>query len=58
MKKASNKFQKGTLSIIIFWGDFCRHSLKLEKVGPIFSSFNLFPSLPSIATDDRKQFPK
>ena len=29
---------------------------KLEKIGPIFSSFNLFPSLPSVATDDRKQF--
>ena len=29
---------------------------KLEKIGPIFSSFNPFPSLPSVATDDRKQF--
>ena len=29
---------------------------KLEKIGPIFSSFNPFPSLPSAATDDRKQF--
>jgi len=28
---------------------------KLEKIGPIFSSFNPFPSLPSVATDDRKQ---
>ena len=28
----------------------------LEKIGPIFSSFNLFPSLPSVATDGRKQF--
>ena len=27
---------------------------KLEKIGPIF--FNPFPSLPSVATDDRKQF--
>ena len=29
---------------------------KLEKIGPIFSSFNPFPSLPSVATDGRKQF--
>ena len=29
---------------------------KLEKIGPIFSSFNPFPSLSSVATDDRKQF--
>ena len=29
---------------------------KLEKIGPFFSSFNPFPSLPSVATDDRKQF--
>ena len=28
---------------------------KLEKLGPILS-FNPFPSLPSVATDDRKQF--
>jgi len=28
---------------------------KLEKYGPIFSSFNSFPSLPSVATDNRKQ---
>ena len=30
--------------------------LKLEQVGPIFSSFNPSPSLSSAATDDRKQF--
>ena len=29
---------------------------KLEKIGPIFSSFNPFPSLPLVATEDRKQF--
>ena len=30
---------------------------KLEKKNDsIFSSFNPFPSLPSVATDDRKQF--
>ena len=27
-----------------------------KKFGPIFSSFNPFPSLLSAATDDRKQF--
>ena len=26
-----------------------------EKYGPTFSSFNPFPSLPSVATNDRKQ---
>ena len=29
---------------------------KLEKIDPIFSSFSPFPSLPSTATDERKQF--
>ena len=29
---------------------------KLEKIVPIFSSFNPFPSLPSAATDVRKHF--
>ena len=29
---------------------------KRERIGPIFSSFNPFPSMPSVATDDRKQF--
>ena len=29
---------------------------KLAYIGTIFSSFNPFPSLPSIVTDDRKQF--
>ena len=31
-------------------------SSKLEKISPIFSSFNPFLSLSSVATDDRKQF--
>ena len=31
-------------------------ALKLEKIGPIFSSLYPFPSLPSEETDDRKQF--
>ena len=29
---------------------------KLENIGSIFSSFNPFPSLPSVATEDRKKF--
>jgi len=29
---------------------------KLLKIDPIFSSFNPFSSLPSIAADGRKQF--
>ena len=29
---------------------------QLQKLGPIFSSFNPFPSLPSIQTDYRNQF--
>ena len=34
---------------------FVEIALKLEMVGPTFSSFNPFPSLPSVATNDRKQ---
>jgi len=44
------------LTIIIFLVIFKNIASKLEKIGPIFSSFNPFPSLPSVATDDRKQF--
>ena len=29
---------------------------KLKKNWPIFSNFNPFPSMPSVATGDRKQF--
>ena len=29
---------------------------KFEKIGQFFSNFNPFPSLPSIATGDSKQF--
>ena len=42
--------------MIIFLVIFEDIASKLEKIGPIFSSFNPFPSLPSVATDDRKQF--
>ena len=34
--------------------DFCRHSSELEKVGLTFSSFNPFPSLPSVSTDNER----
>ena len=30
--------------------------MKLEKVGPTFSSFNPCPFLPSFETDDKEQF--
>jgi len=49
MRKISNEFYQGELTIRIFLVIF-------EKIGPIFSSFNPFPSLPSVITDDRKQF--
>ena len=32
----------------IFFGDFTCVALKLEKVGPIFSRFNPYSSLPSV----------
>ena len=35
---------------------FAGITLKLENVGLTFSSFKPCPSLPSVATDDRKQF--
>ena len=41
---------------MIFLGvSFAEMALKLEKVGPTVSSLNPSPSLPSFATDDRKQ---
>ena len=35
---------------------FARKALTLEKVDPIFSRFNPCPSLPSVVTDNGKQF--
>ena len=49
-------FYQGELTIISFWVIFEKIASKLEKIDPIFSSFNPFPSLPSVAKDDRKQF--
>ena len=34
---------------------FVEIATKLEKLGPTLLSFNPFPSLPSVATNDRKQ---
>ena len=39
--------------LMVFFEDIAS---KLEKNGPRFLSFNPFPSLPSAATDGRKQF--
>ena len=41
---------------IIFFGEFCRRCVKTWKGWINLSSFNACPSLPSVATDDRKQF--
>jgi len=56
MRKISNEVYRGELTIRIFLLIFENIASKLEKIGPIFSSFNPFPSLPSVATDNRKQF--
>ena len=58
MKKLSSKFRKGALTIYYysFFGEFCRHFVKTWNGWINLSSFNTCPSLPSVATDDRKQF--
>ena len=56
MRKISNEFYQGEPTIISFLEIFENTASKLEKIRPIFSSFNPFPSLPSVATDDKKQF--
>ena len=55
-RKISNEFCQRELTIIFIVVIFEDMASKREKIGPIFSSFNPFPSLPSVATDDRKQF--
>ena len=42
--------------IINFLRIFGPRNVKSRKNWPIFSSFNPFPSMPSVATGDRKQF--
>ena len=56
IRKISNGFYQGELTIIIILVIFEDMASKLEKIDPIFSSSNPFPSLPFVATDDRKQF--
>jgi len=51
MRKTSNKCFQGEPTIISFLEIFENTASKLEKIGPIF---NPFPSLPSVATDDKK----
>ena len=54
VKKISNTFDQEAINIIIFVTDFSGGiSLKLEKVGPTFLSFNPCRSLQFFATDDR-----
>ena len=47
---------KGSIKHNIFLVSFAGIVLKLEKVGPTFSRFNPFPSLPFVTNDNRKQF--
>ena len=42
--------------MINFLRIFGTRSITTLKNWPIFSSFNQFPSMPSVATGDRKQF--
>ena len=54
--KISNEFYQRGLTIINFLR-FSQHvESKHKKNWPIFSNFNPFPSVPSVATSDRKQF--
>ena len=54
MKRISNEFRQLQLTIIIFLVIFKNIASKLENNGPVFSSFSPFPSLPSVATNERK----
>ena len=55
MRKISNEFCRGELTMINTSVIFEDIASELEKIGPSYSSFNPFPSLPSVATEDRKQ---
>ena len=55
-RRISNEFYQRGLTIIFFLRIFGARSIKTWKNGPIFSCFNPFPSMPSEATGDRKQF--
>ena len=54
MKKISNKFHQGALTIT-YLSDFCRHSRKTWKIGPIFSSFNWSMSFLAIRSNRRQE---
>ena len=53
LRKTSNEFCHRELTIMNFLVTFQDMASKREKIG---SSFNPFPSLPSVTTDDRRQF--
>ena len=58
-KRISNKMSSGSTKQKFGGGGgviFASITFKLENVGPTFSSSNTCLSLPSPATDDRKQF--
>ena len=50
------RYQMHVIRIEISWGFLERVASKIEKNWPILSSFNPFPSMPTVATGDRKQF--
>ena len=55
--KISNEFYQRGLTMTDFLRIFGTRSTKtLKKNWQFFSSFNPFPSMPSVATGDRKQF--
>ena len=55
-RKLQTNFARENLTVIITSVIFADMTLELERVGPIFSSVNQCPSVPSAATEDRKQF--
>ena len=50
------KFQLEEQTTLTFWRLLQDTDSELELISQFCSSFNPFPSLPSAATDDRKQF--
>ena len=50
-----NKYFKKSATQNMFFGNFVEKASKLENFSPTFWSFNPFPSLPSVATNDKKQ---